>query len=175
MIWLSGLTLCVLLVLGLYGRQTLALLGAQTQTANTGYTGKVAAEVYSVTTGKSQMDIGVINTGTTDCYVRMMVAVPGESVTGSQTGNLLEVEGINLMSWTKGDDGYYYYNDILPPGKTTNYLYRLIQYHGIPADTSLDQLSIITYAEAVQSAYLDAESTSGGLTAAQNAFQQVRK
>ena len=40
---------------------------------------------------------------------------------------------------------------------------------------SLDQLQIITYAEAVQSAYLNLENVSDGQTEAQKAFLQVRQ
>lgn len=173
--WLSSLALCVLLVLGLYGKQTLALLGASAYTANTGVAGQVSVEVYSVTSGLNQADIGVTNTGTTDCYVRMMVMMPNESVTSSGAGNLLETGGFNPVGWTLGDDGYYYYNKVLPVGRTTDFLYRMVSYKDIPAEASLDQLQIISYAEAVQSAYTIREGGSDGLTEAQLAFQQVRQ
>ena len=174
-VWLSSLALCILLVLGLYGRQTLALLGASAYTANTGVAGQVSVEVYSETTGLNQSDIGVINTGTSDCYVRMMVVMPNEPVTSSGTENKLETAGFNPIGWTLGDDGYYYYNEILPVGGTTDFLYRLVKYSSIPAEASLDQLQIISYAEAVQSAYTVKEDGAGGRTAAQLAFQQVRQ
>lgn len=173
-IWLAGLTLCVLLVLGLYGRQTLALLGARTQTVNAGVAGRVAVEVYSRTEGLNQAEIGVTNTGTSDCYVRMMVAMPNESVTASGTEKILDTGGVNLRDWTKDDDGYYYYNEVLPVGETSKFLYQMISYKNIPENASLDQLSIITYAEAVQSAYLNLEDASGAITEAQMAFRQVK-
>jgi len=174
-IWLSSLALCVLLVLGLYGRQTLALLGAQTQTVNSGTAGQVSVEVYSQTEGLNQADIGVTNIGTSDCYVRMMVVMPNESITTTGTNSILEISGVNLIDWIKGDDGYYYYKEVLPVGGTTNFLYRLITYSNLTPDMSLDQLQIITYAEAVQSAYLNLENVSGDLSDAQKAFLQVRQ
>ena len=132
-------------------------------------------EVYSQTEGLNQADIGVTNTGTSDCYVRMMVVMPNESITTTGTNSILEVSGVNLVDWTKGDDGYYYYNEVLPVGRTTNFLYRLITYSDLTSDMSLDQLQIITYAEAVQSAYLNLENVSDGQTEAQKAFLQVRQ
>ena len=103
-IWLSSLALCVLLVLGLYGRQTLALLGAQTQTVNSGTAGQVSVEVYSTIEGLKQANIGLTNTGTSDCYVRMMVVMPNESITTTGTSSTLQVSGVNTNDWTKGDD-----------------------------------------------------------------------
>jgi len=174
-VWLSSLALCVLLVLGLYGRQTLALLGAQTQTVNSGTAGQVSVEVYSTIEGLKQANIGVTNTGTSDCYVRMMVVMPNKSITTTGTSSTLQVSGVNTNDWTKGDDGYYYYKEILPAGETTKKLYEFVSYSNLTPDMSLDQLQIITYAEAVQSAYLNLENVSGDLSDAQKAFLQVRQ
>lgn len=174
-IWLSSLALCVLLVLGLYGRQTLALLGAQTQVANTGVAGQITVEIDSRTDELKQSDIGLINTGTSECYVRMRVEMPNEKITGTGAQESLFIGTFNTLAWTLGDDGYYYYNEVLPAGEKTDYLLRFATYRNIPTDACLNQLPIITYAEGVQSAYLNLESDSGSLIEAQLAFQQVRQ
>ena len=105
----------------------------------------------------------------------MMVVMPNESITTTGTNSILEISGVNLIDWIKGDDGYYYYKEVLPVGGTTNFLYRLITYSNLTPDMSLDQLQIITYAESVQSAYLNLENVSGDLSDAQKAFLQVRQ
>lgn len=55
-------------------------------------------------------EITISNTGATDCYVRVKVFC----------GSQLEIEYAGAVDdqgnayWTKGDDGYWYYRDILP-------------------------------------------------------------
>lgn len=60
-------------------------------------------------------EIKITNTGETDCYVRVKVFC-GSQIEISYAG---AVDGDGNAYWTKGDDGYWYYKDILPAGATS--------------------------------------------------------
>lgn len=57
--------------------------------------------------------IVITNTGDNDCYVRVKV------FSGSQFD--LEFSGVS-GAWSQGDDGYWYYSDIVPAGGKTSVL-----------------------------------------------------
>lgn len=54
--------------------------------------------------------ISVENTGTADCYVRVKIFAGAKYQAGLQ---------ISGEGWTSGEDGYYYYNNIVPGGAKT--------------------------------------------------------
>lgn len=92
--------------------------------------GKAAAyfTTYATATGGAEVDLGftrtepneevydwtkhvqIDNTGDYACYVRVK-AIAGEKF---QSGLVISGEG-----WTLGDDGYYYYKDLIPAGQST--------------------------------------------------------
>lgn len=166
-IWLSSLALHALLVLGLYGRQTLALLSTRTQTVNSGAAGQVSVEAYSQTGGPNRANIDVTDTGTSGCYARMMMVMSDEPITATRTNSVLEISDMDLMDRIKGGDGYHCYKEVLPIGGTIDLLYRLTTYSNLTPDMSLDQLRVIIYTEAVQSAYPNLKNVSDGLPDAQ--------
>ena len=64
-----------------------------------------------------QKHIRVANQGNADCYVRVKVFA----------GSLLELTYSGSSQWTPGDDGYYYYSDVVPAGGMTEELLVSIQ------------------------------------------------
>lgn len=173
-LWISGLFLSIMFVLALHGKQTLALLGAEDRLVSAGTTGVVSVAVSGRTSGLRQEDVGVTNTGTTHCYVRMKVVMPNEEVTGSGADNCL-VYDKNMDLWQDGGDGYYYYGKILSPGKTTEPLFDYIKYNKVPENASLDQLQVISYAEGIQSAYMELPSGPGAEIEAKAAFDRFKE
>ena len=62
--------------------------------------------------------IRIVNTGEGDCLVRVKVLA----------GNLTPVTYLdNSGKWSLGGDGYWYYQDVLPPGETTGELAATIE------------------------------------------------
>lgn len=82
--------------------------------------------------------------------------------------------------WVKMEDGYWYLSKPLPAGKTAvlcnTVEYEDLRHNGkleLPTGISKDQLSILVYAEAVQSDHMDV-GESKGAEAAYAAFQQLK-
>lgn len=63
------------------------------------------------TFGERSKHITVANTGERDCFVRVKIFA-GEKY---QSG--LQIEG---SGWTLGEDGYYYYENVVAPGTSTS-------------------------------------------------------
>ena len=62
-------------------------------------------------------ELTLTNTGDFDCYVRL------KALTGDRyKDDIRYVEPSGEGKWTPGEDGYYYYSDILAPGETTSQL-----------------------------------------------------
>lgn len=63
--------------------------------------------------------VTVKNTGGNDAYVRVSL----DTVITASDGSSLDTEYIkldyNITDWTKGQDGYYYYNKVLAPDEET--------------------------------------------------------
>ena len=80
----------------------------------------------------------VKNIGENDCYVRARVlASPEEALLLKEFSN----------NWTyKEDDGFYYYNDVLPAGGQTDAIFKKVEV----TDTSIDGFEVTVYQEAVQ-------------------------
>ncbi len=83
-------------------------------------------------------------------------------------------------TWVKREDGYWYLSKPLPAGKTAvlcnTVEYEDLRHNGkleLPTGISKDQLSILVYAEAVQSDHMDV-GESKGAEAAYAAFQQLK-
>lgn len=175
LIGISGLLLGVVLVLTLHGKATLALFSDQENVVNTGKAGLVQTQVEEKVEGLKKLDIKVRNTGTADAYVRMAVKMPEKLPEGL---SLTTVKS-NSSNWTDGGDGYFYYNEILAAGVTTENLYDAIYYletvPGTLDKVSPDTLQIVIYSEAIQSAHVDLSTCKDGCrTAAQKAFKHFK-
>lgn len=96
---------------------------------------------------------------------------------GTGTGSSDSVEAAR---WVKMKDGYWYLSKALPAGEKA-VLCNTVEYEGIikegnlclPINISKDQLSILVYAEAVQSDHIDVGEFKGA-EAAYAAFQQLK-
>lgn len=96
---------------------------------------------------------------------------------GTGTNSSVQVEP---DKWVKMEDGYWYLSKPLPAGKTA-VLCNTVEYEDLlhngklelPTGISKDQMSILVYAEAVQSDHMDVEESKGA-EAAYAAFQQLK-
>jgi hypothetical protein len=87
----------------------------------------------------------VKNSTNTPAYIRVRV------VDGGVWETYYENElGYNSGNWTKGDDGYYYYNAVLPGKGETSAIFDLVKLKETANISDAGQLNIIVYAEAVQ-------------------------
>jgi len=79
--------------------------------------------------------VEVQNTGANDAYIRIKV---DKSITLAGEGepdlDLLTLD-FNDTDWTAGEDGYYYYNEILAPGEVTEPLFTTVSF-----DTGMNNL-----------------------------------
>lgn len=79
--------------------------------------------------------VEVQNTGANDAYIRIKV---DKSITLAGEGepdlDLLTLD-FNDTDWTTGEDGYYYYNEILAPGEVTEPLFTTVSF-----DTGMNNL-----------------------------------
>ena len=100
--------------------------------------------------------VAVTNTGSNSAWVRIGVDKRidlAQGVTGEPDTGLVTMD-LNTTDWTRGDDGYYYYNTVLQPGATTAPLFTAVTF-----DTSMGNMYqnsvayIDVYAAAVQTAH----------------------
>lgn len=92
----------------------------------------------------------VVNVGKNDAWVRILVELEG-TILEVEAFDFDAITDFNTTNWTRGTDGYYYYNEMLEAGDDTERLFTTVT---IPetwgnafADTDLE---IIITAEAVQ-------------------------
>lgn len=89
--------------------------------------------------------VTVKNTGESAAYIRVWVntaiSEPGDPITNPLIKNLpltITVDGeevdvltmdYNTEDWTQGEDGYWYYNEVLKAGDTTEALFENVSFH----------------------------------------------
>lgn len=92
--------------------------------------------------------VEVKNTGANDAYIRVKVDksidLAGEGIPDL---SLLALD-MNQADWTAGEDGYYYYNEVLAPGEVTAPLFTTVSF-----DTGMDNLYQNSAAEVDVAAY----------------------
>ena len=74
--------------------------------------------------------VAVTNTGANSAWVRIGVDKRidlAQGVTGEPDTGLVTMD-LNTTDWTRGDDGYYYYNTVLQPGATTEPLFTAVHF-----------------------------------------------
>lgn len=79
--------------------------------------------------------ITIKNTGDYDCFVRVKAFAPVELTYNAPDGG-----------WTAGDEGYWYYDDVLPAGKTTEQELN-ITYKFPEGDDKAEEFNIIVIQE----------------------------
>lgn len=80
-------------------------------TLNMGFSEAIPKEDFSNWT----KHVSVENTGDYDCYVRV------KALAGSKYQDGLQYSDSD-GKWTPGEDGYYYYSDLIAPGESTSVL-----------------------------------------------------
>lgn len=101
-------------------------------------------------------DVKVKNTGSKS-YIRMFVAINDNEMAAKLSINF------NTKDWTKGSDGYYYYNKVVNKGESTTSLFNKISFNESINNSS--KLKIICYSESVQAQ---------GFNNPQSAFNEIR-
>ncbi len=121
---------------------TLAYLADKEEAlVNTFKVGDVTTEIEEpfekITNTEFKKEPFVKNIGKSDCYVRARVlASPKEALLLTGFSN----------NWTLKEDGFYYYNAVLPAGGQTDAIFTKVTV----IDTSIDSFEVTVYQEAVQ-------------------------
>ena len=154
------LIIAVLLLLGAAVGSTVAFLTTKTKPVENSFEyAKVSCEV----TGSQE----IINTGTTDAYIRATYVVNWLHKDGTVAASVPEGYSYSLTenpdnTWTKGTDGYFYYWTPVASGKSTagSLLNCTVTYPENPEYT----LSVEILATAVQSTPANAVADAWGVT-----------
>ena len=118
--------------------------------------------------------VTVKNTGEAPAYIRVWVnssiSEPGDPITNPTikclpltiTVNGEEVDVLtmdyNTEDWTQGEDGYWYYNEVLKAGDTTEALFENVSFHKQMGNVYQNSKALVDVtAEATQSANQKAE------------------
>lgn len=161
------LVFIVTLVFAIGSLTSLAFLHANTPALTNTFTvgdvtTKIEEEIETIGT-KIKKEPVIVNTGKNDCLVRVRVTVTPELKDIQDM-----IKGWNNETWTKGEDGYYYYKGILKAGnnsKTTplfTHIVGLTQEDGSVKDEYKDiinDLAINVYQESVQAIVYKADGT----------------
>ena len=154
----------VLILVGTVGG-TVAFLATHTDpVVNTFTPGKVTCQVEEKFNGTAKSEAVVRNTGNVPAYIR--VAVVGNTMDGSNVTGAYDVSSnLDTTKWTKGTDGYYYYNGEVPAGETTSDL--------ISTDIPLpDGKQVTILASAIQSTPAEAVNDAWGMNYANGIWSE---
>ena len=100
--------------------------------------------------------VSVKNTGANPCWVRVKLidSINDETL----SADVMELD-LNLNDWIDGEDGYFYYHQILAPGAETEKLFSQVKIANAADNSYLGKtMKLIVTAYAVQSEYNDASS-----------------
>ena len=148
------------LIIGCVAGGALAyLVGNTDPVTNTFVAGEVKCSVNQTANSAT-----VKNEGNVRAYIRAAVVGNTLNDAGQITGNWTNEDSylLNTTDWTKGEDGYYYYNSIVEPSSSTLNLFKS------DAPVELDHLLITVLAEAIQADGIP------GATNAQSAFANAK-
>lgn len=133
-------TLSLVLLLGVVGGSTLAYLATSSQQVSNSFTpGRVAC---------SESGGYITNTGNVDAYIRAAVVVNWVNGAGEICGLAPSYTVDANTGWTKGDDGYFYYNSRVASGGATGIPYSAISVNGSEPEGFNQVVQVI--AEAIQ-------------------------
>lgn len=114
----------------------------------------------------------VTNTGADACLVRIRMNVTPEDVQSrkvlDEQGNATELDYLVIggwsSKWTLKGDGYYYYNEVLQPGESTEALFKTVTVNYDEVQNPWVDFDIILYQEAVQAEVVENGVTISGNT-----------
>ena len=98
--------------------------------------------------------VEVENTGASAAWIRVLLEMTVTAADGETelSANLVELD-YNTEKWTLGDDGYWYYNEALEPGDTTDPLFTKVTFAAEMGNEYQESTCVIDVtAQAVQSA-----------------------
>lgn len=82
--------------------------------------------------------VRIQNKGEVPCYIRAALIVSEGTVT---------LEGLNTELWVDGQDGYYYYRDVVQPGDSTGEFFTGVK---VDRQTEEDTVTVTVYEESIQ-------------------------
>lgn len=82
--------------------------------------------------------VQIRNTGKVPCYIRVALIVSEGTVT---------LEGLDTESWVDGQDGYYYWQNVVQPGESTGELFTGVR---VDHQTESETVTVTVYEESVQ-------------------------
>lgn len=162
---ISGL--CIAAVVGIlsYTHLTTAFFVADDRKENVAVMGNMDTNIEEELYGLEKKGISVTNSGSVDCYVRVMIRIPqikdsaGKLYTAAVTDcngspvNLDTAETIVSGSgvWTRDEeDGYWYYSVPVAPETTIPFL-NSVKYENLKEGVNKEQLDVVIYVESAQS------------------------
>ena len=133
-------------------------------------------------------EVSAVNTGEKDAFVRIMVLpviMNGSTPLQARIGEEIEITFLDIYNsvsnptgkWVDGNDGYYYYLDVLEPGETAQpYLFKKVELKsGLPTEYDDATLKIEVKMEAVgidayeyRKAWWNDETATGNLLTVDN-------
>ncbi|MGN1019016.1 MAG: hypothetical protein ACI4O7_01475 [Aristaeellaceae bacterium] len=159
------LALVAVLLIGAVGG-TVAYLATSTGPVENVFTpAEYDTDIDEEVDATQKTSITVKNKGEVDVYVR--VAIVGyyvDDTTGNIVAEWKESPDYNKTKWTRADDGFYYYNEIVKPGEATENLLA----NPIAVDTTSHSGAHLVITVVHQS--IQAEGLPSSVTSAQDAF-----
>lgn len=155
---LIAVVLAAALLLGVGAGVSYAYLTAQDDAANQFEAASVDVDIQEDFDPPDEVKPGmaipksprVYSSSDVDCYVRAMV-----HFSSSDAQKCCEPLAIN-EGWSDGGDGYYYWENPLPPGESTGTLFDSVTIRQ-DAEEEIPPFEILVYAEAVQCGGLSRE------------------
>lgn len=112
--------------------------------------GKVTTEIEEkISVDEMQKEPSVKNTGSCDCIIRMKVVINPDDAKIRLTGGAFAEK--NETKWVYNEeDGFYYYEDIVATGKSTEALFTHYEWTGAEDFSDFEEFDIVLYQEAIQ-------------------------
>lgn len=112
--------------------------------------GKVTTEIEEkINADEMQKEPSVKNTGSCDCIIRMKVVINPDDAKIRLTGGAFAEE--NETKWVYNEeDGFYYYEDIVAAGESTEALFTHYEWTGAEDFSDFEEFDIVLYQEAIQ-------------------------
>ena len=174
----------VVLILGVVGGSMALLADSTKPVTNTFIPAVVEVDPTETVTHNTKSDIAVKNPkndSAVPVYIRATISVywtdhfaadnnsaVAEHIIPQPAGATITIPSVPNNGWILGDDGYYYYSDVVDPGETTKPLFATAIQVNIPDETLPNvKCHVDIHTEAIQADGL-------GATSAQDAWVKAR-
>ena len=157
-----------LIVMGVVGGTVAYLVTKTDSVTNTFEPGKVSCDIEETFDSPytEKKEVKVKNTGNTDAYIRAAIIVTWKDADGNIAATVPQKNVDYTMSavngWYLGNDGYYYYQGIVPPQGETAVLFNSIEAKNNHGEYTL---SVEILAEAIQASPQDVVYKAWGVSA----------